>query len=246
MEKWRLLFHPANDAYTNMAIDEALLVNGTPTLRLYSWVPSAISIGYFQSITDEVNISECKKQGVDVVRRITGGGAVYHDENGEITYSFVCPQHLVPSKILDSYTLICTALASGLNQLGLNAQHAGINDILVNGKKISGSAQTRRYDHVLQHGTILTKVDVKKMFSLLQVSDKKISDKAIDNVKQRVTSIENELGMFDMKQIRVALIKGFEDHMGLSFTRETLSKKERDLASEIRGKYESKEWNFKR
>jgi len=246
MEKWRVLIHGTGDAFTNMAIDEALLISGKPTLRLYRWKPSAISIGYFQSMEEEVNLEECTRQGIDVVRRITGGGAVYHDERGEITYSLVCPQQMVPVRILDSYRLICTSLAGGLGVLGIEAHHAGINDIVVNGKKISGSAQTRRYGNVLQHGTILISVDVKKMFSLLKVGPEKISDKGIASAEERVTSIEREVGSVDERELMEALLKGFQDVMGLSFHEGALDTKEREMAEEVRKKYVSREWNFKR
>ncbi len=244
--KFRLIIDGYRNAYENMAIDEALLFYGKPTIRFYKWRPSAISIGYFQSICEEVNLEECKKQGVDVVRRITGGGAVYHDEYGEITYSFVCPKNMLPEKILDSYKLICSSIAYGLHFLGLEAKHAGINDIVVNNKKISGSAQTRRHENVLQHGTVLLKVDVRKMFSLLKVGEEKISDKAIKNIEERVTSIEKEIGKVKEEEVIEAIKKGFEEGMGIEFHGEGLTKEEIKLAEKLREKYESKEWNFKR
>jgi len=96
-ETWRLIDMRIEDAPTQMAIDEAIamarLKENTPnTVRLYRWSPSAVSIGYFQSIEKEVNLPACEEHGVDVIRRITGGGAVYHDYNGEITYSLVAPE----------------------------------------------------------------------------------------------------------------------------------------------------------
>ncbi|KAA0015005.1 MAG: lipoate--protein ligase family protein [Thermoplasmata archaeon] len=244
--QWRLILHPANDAFSNMAIDEALLRKGIPTLRFYTWKPSAISIGYFQCIEDEVNLEECKRQRVDVVRRITGGGAVYHDENGEITYSIVCPQNMLPQNIMDSYSIICSSIAHGLKYVGIKAEHAGINDIIVNDKKISGSAQTRRYGNVLQHGTILLKVNVKKMFSLLKVSKEKISDKQIKRAEERVTSIENEIGEISKEEVINAIMRGFREKMKIKFFEGKMDEKEKELAEKLRVKYESKEWNFKR
>lgn len=246
MKKWRLLLHQAKDAFTNMAIDEALLYSGKPTLRFYKWKPSAISIGYFQSMEEEVNLEECKRQGVDVVRRVTGGGAVYHDEEGEITYSLVCPQHLLPDKILGSYKIVCSSIAHGLGYLGIEAKHAGINDIVVNDKKISGSAQTRKHGNVLQHGTILLKVNVKKMFSLLKVSKEKISDKEIKSVEERVSSIEKEVGKVSEEDVIDAVIKGFKEKMGIELYNDQMDEKEIEMMERLRGKYESKEWNFKR
>ena len=244
--EFRLINDGWRNAYENMAVDEAILMNNIPTLRLYKWKPSAISIGYFQSMEEEVNLEECKRQGVDVVRRITGGGAVYHDSDGEITYSVICPQEMLPRKIMDIYSLICSSLAQGLAYIGLNARHEGINDIVVNGKKISGSALTKKYGNVLQHGTLLLKVDIKKMFSLLKVGKEKISDKEIRSVEERVTSVEKEGGVMDEGKVKEALIKGFEEKMGLKFYEGELTEKEREDAEKLREKYESREWNFKR
>jgi len=244
--EFRLIEEGWRSAYENMAIDEAILINGIPTLRFYKWKPSAISIGYFQSIEEEVNLEECRRQGVDVVRRITGGGAVYHDTHGEITYSLVCPAEILPGKIMKIYSLICSSLAHGLKYVGLDAKHAGINDIVVKGKKISGSALTKKYGNILQHGTLLLRVDVKRMFSLLKVGKEKISDKEIKSVEERVTSVEREGGLCDEEKIRKALIRGFEEKMNLKFYEGKITREEAAEAEKLREKYESREWNFKR
>src|SRR3989344_7958179 len=176
--KWRIIPLSTQDAFLNMAIDEALcesVANGkaSPTIRFYRWKPSAVSIGYFQSLRQEVDTERCKSAGIDVVRRRTGGGAVYHDE--EITYSIIAPEHLLPKGITESYHVICGWVIKGLENIGLVGEFKPINDIIVNGKKISGNAQTRRNGVVLQHGTILHGLDVEKMFSLLKVGQEKIA-----------------------------------------------------------------------
>lgn len=197
MMKWRLVEMEQHDAAMNMAIDESVseaVAKGTslPTIRFYTWRPSAVSIGYFQSLADEVDLEKCREAGVDWVRRRTGGGAVYHDELGEITYSVIAPEGLFPRGILDSYHLICGWVVNALDDIGLEAEFKPINDIIVDGKKVSGNAQTRRGGVLLQHGTILHKVDVRKMFSLLKVGGEKISDKMIASVEERVTSVEKQ------------------------------------------------------
>ena len=111
----RLIDTGYKDAYTNMAIDEAIMTlvskaKVPATLRFFAWKPAAISIGYFQSLDKEVDLEKCKELGVDYVRRITGGGAVFHD--AEITYSFHIPEKDVPKDIMQSYDLICGALSS--------------------------------------------------------------------------------------------------------------------------------------
>jgi len=187
----------------------------------------------------------CKKYGVDVVRRITGGGAVYHDSIGEITYSVVLPVTMFPD-ILESYKAIGRCLIAGLNMLGLKAEYAGINDVVVNGRKISGSAQTRRHGIILQHGTILLRANVKKMFSLLRVTEKKIMDKEIKRVEERVTSIEKEIGNVKEDEIREAMIKGFQIGLNAELEEGKLNENEIEDAMQLVKKYESREWNFKR
>jgi len=142
-------------------------------------------VHYLQSIEKEVNLPACEKYGVDVTRRITGGGAVYHDYDGEITYSIVAPEAdpKMPADILESYELICGAIVNGLAGLGVDAEFKPVNDIVAGGKKISGNAQTRRHGVILQHGTILVDSDIRRMFQVLRVSDAKISDKLIQAVE---------------------------------------------------------------
>ncbi|PNX48602.1 MAG: lipoate--protein ligase, partial [Thermoplasmata archaeon M9B1D] len=184
IEKWRYLITEGNSAAKNMAIDKAVLVASSenkvsPTVRFYNWMPPAISIGYFQNLKEEVDLLKCEKSGVDYVRRITGGGAVFHEK--ELTYSIVIPEsHPEISKnIMESYGRICGAIIRGLKQLGINSEYVPINDIIYNGKKISGNAQTRKLKTVLQHGTVILDVDVDKMFSVLRVPNEKIKDKMI-------------------------------------------------------------------
>jgi lipoate---protein ligase len=246
MEEWRLMIHESNDAFTNMAIDESLLLSGKPTVRLYKWRPSAISIGYFQGIEEEVNLRECKRHGIDVVRRISGGGAVFHDENGEVTYSIVAPENMLPKNILESCDKICSSIARGLGYLSINAEFSPLNDIVVVGKKISGSAQTRRHGNVLQHGTILIDPDIDMMFSLLNVSAKKMEDKNIDKASKRVTSLVDEVGKVEETEVTDALVRGFEEGLGMHLIGEEMSEDEIMRIDGLVEKYGSREWNFKR
>jgi lipoate-protein ligase A len=252
-EQWRLLITEKNTAYKNMAIDRAVLVaNGKkivpPTVRFFTWSPPAISIGYFQSLDDEVDLDVCRKLGVDYVRRITGGGAVFHDN--ELTYSIVIPEShpQVPKNIIDSYKRICGAIMKGLDKLGIDSKYFPINDILTNNKKISGNAQTRKSKTVLQHGTILMDVDVEKMFSLLRVPDEKIKDKLIKDVKERVTSIKNVLNSdirFD--EVADAMKKGFEEEFKINLINGELTQEELELADRFeRECFSAEDWNHRR
>ena len=252
-EQWRLLLTGENTAFVNMAVDKAILVAHSegkvpPTVRFYSWVPPAISIGYFQSILEEIDIDACKKFGVDYVRRITGGGAVFHEK--ELTYSIVIAEShpLIPKNILSSYERICNALIRGLQQLGIHGTYAPINDIVVERKKISGNAQTRKMNTVLQHGTILLDVDVETMFSLLKVPNEKIKDKMITDVKQRVTSVHHILGThvgFD--QVAAAMKQGFEEEFNVALVEGSLTSEEKKLARKFEKEcFSAFEWNHRR
>jgi lipoate-protein ligase A len=247
--RWRVIPLHTTDAFTAMAIDEAVsesVASGKsdPTIRFWRWKPSAVSIGYFQSMNDEVDTHACKEAGVDVVRRRTGGGAVYHDYDGEITYSVVGQENIFPAGIRESYQQICGWVVSGLGRLGIDAQFVPINDIVAGGKKISGNAQTRRGGVLLQHGTVLHDLDVKKMFSLLKISQEKISDKMIKAVEDRVTRV------LDHKQVSIeetykALLDGFTQNkewgMG-ELTQDELARA-KELAN---SRYRDEKWNFLR
>jgi len=239
--KIRVIDTKHKNAYLNMGIDEVLMRNCTaPVLRFFAWKPAAISIGYFQGLNEEVDLDKCKEHGVDYVRRITGGGAVFHD--AELTYSFVIPEKDCPEDILESYGIICGAIIKGLNKLGIDAKYAPINDIICNGKKISGNAQTRRNKVVLQHGTILLDVDVDKMFSLLKVPNEKIKDKLIATVKERVAGINKT---YD--EVASALRQGFKEQFNAELVEDTLTEQELEQARQIaKASYSTNEWNHKR
>ena len=252
-EEWRLLKTGFGNAFANMAVDRAILNANRrglvpPTIRFYGWKPPAISIGYFQSLQEEVNLDACKKLGVDYVRRITGGGAVFHEY--ELTYSIVVPEAHpeIPKNIMESYGKICGALIKGLKHLGIESEYAPINDIVVNGKKISGNAQTRKMQTVLQHGTILLDVDFDKMFTLLRVPNEKIRDKMIADVKERVTSIKHVLGKtLTFDDVAEAMKKGFEEEFSVELAEEKLTVDEKRSAKRFEQEiFSSKEWNHRR
>lgn len=242
--KGRLLFTGARCAAENMAIDEALMescrAESIPILRFYSWRPAAVSIGYFQGLEEEVDTHACRKKGVDIVRRITGGGAVFHHK--EITYSIILPENRVPQNILESYAVLCGALVDCFKKLGLDARFVPINDIIVAGKKISGNAQTRRGGVLLQHGTILQDVDVDQMFELLKVPQEKMKGKIISEIKQRVTSLRH-LGIYDEGKLIDLLKEGFEHAVQIPFEKSELSAQETEKAKELMiSKFSSDHW----
>ena len=179
MDTWRLIPLETHNAYMNMAIDEAIITsrveNLVPnTLRLYQWQPSAVSIGKNQNQQKEVHSEALKKLGVDLVRRTSGGGTVYHDQTGEITYSVTARTHDLGKDITAVYTSIYAAITDALRLLGIPADFSPGNqkncpNLTVKDKKISGSAQTLRHDIIQQHGTLLLSVDLPRMFQLLRI-----------------------------------------------------------------------------
>ena len=247
--KWRIIVLDTYDACMNMAIDEAVMEGvrehkSPPTIRFYRWSPSAVSIGRFQSMNDEVNTEKCKELGIDYIRRITGGGAVYHDNKGEITYSIIAPESAFPSGIRESYKVICDWIIIGLAKLNIKASFAPINDILVGTRKISGNAQTRDRGILLQHGTVLYDLDLKTMFSVLNVSKEKISDKMIKSAEERVTKVL-DYSNASLAELYSALLYGFtlnKDYEVGKLTEDEL-KRAAYLAKSI---YKTHGWNFSR
>ena len=247
--KWRLLDFERRTASMNMAIDEAVSFSvgkgqSLPTIRFYGWEPGAVSIGCFQSVEEEVDVEACREKGVDIVRRRTGAGAVYHDRDGEITYSVVCPLGMVEGDISSSYRTICGWIIDALDLLGLQGQFHPINDVLVGGRKISGSAQTRRGGVFLMHGTLLYDLDPGTMFSVLKVGREKLLDKELEEFDQRVTCILKETDVpwhLVLRALRVAFTCEKDWEMG------SLSQDEMKLALRLAvERYDSDEWTYSR
>ena len=247
------------DAFANMAIDEALaLLCREPILRVYQWKPKAVSIGYNQDITKEINLDYCKKNNIGIVRRITGGKAIFHDN--ELTYSFIIPENtgLLPKDVVESYKIIAEALVSSLVKIGINSDIRKINEkiatpicfnssnwyeLTVNSKKISGSAQRRLNGNILQHGSILMDFDYRKNLLLFDSGNEIDS---LNNLKKRITSIKNELKKeIGIKKLKAAVKYGFEKKFGFEFINGTLSDEEMLLAKKLlEEKYKADEWNL--
>ena len=258
MNNWRLLKLETHDAYTNMAIDEAILTARTRnlapnTIRFYRWNPSAVSIGKFQNIENEVQLDKCKKYGVDVVRRITGGGAVYHDTEGEITYSVVANKKDLKAENINAvYAKFYGGIAEALKILGINADFNEGNaktcpNLIVNSKKISGSAQSHKRGVVLQHGTLLVDVDLEEMFTFLRVPWAKTCIEVINVAKNKITSIKKELGKtVSVEEVNNALSEGFKKALNIQLLEGELTPYENEIASKLyKEKYTTDEWNFK-
>jgi lipoate-protein ligase A len=257
LDTWRLLKLETHDAFMNMAIDESILrariAEFAPnTLRFYRWKPSAVSIGRFQKIENEVQLENCRKYGVDVVRRITGGGAVYHDAGNEITYSVIADKKDMETEdIAAIYARIYAGLAEALKILGINADfNQGSSricpNLTVSGRKISGSAQSHKMGVVLQHGTLLLGVDLEKMFALLRVPWARTCKEIVNMARDRISSLNIELDrIVSIQEIHRALIKGFGKALNVRLLEGELTTSEREFARKLcEERYAKDVWNM--
>ena len=254
---FRLLSTGFRDCYYNMGLDEALLESTAAglaggsargVLRFYGWEPAAVSIGYFQKLDEEVDIDAAKQYGFDIVRRISGGGAVLH--RSELTYSIIAGNDhpLVGKDVDESYRILCRGIMHGLAVLGIESVFSGTNDILTGGKKISGNAQTRRMSCLLLHGTILLDSDVDTMFDVLKTPKEKNKGKLISEVKGRVTSLRSILGRaVSFNEAETVFTRGFSEALGLELQKTEVSPAEESRAHELaRTKFSAREWIYKK
>jgi lipoate-protein ligase A len=243
--KFRLIKVHEHDAFMNMALDEAIFEavrdnQSPPTIRFFKWKPTAISIGYFQGIQNEINLELCKELGIDVVRRMTGGGAVVHEN--EITYSIIAPESFFPKDVIQSYNVICNCLVDALKELSIEAQFTPINDVTVNGMKISGSAQTRKSGMLWQHGTLLYKTNPEKIFSLLKGRVEK--NKLTQSQKKIITCIAEHADVTEHDVVK-ALENAFSKDREIVHGHYTVDELER-AAILAKTKYGTHEWNWMR
>jgi lipoate-protein ligase A len=257
MSRWRLLKSETRNAFANMAVDEAILrariEEKTPnTLRYFRWHPSAVSIGRFQNIHNEVNLENCRIHDVDVVRRISGGGAVYHDSKDETTYSVIVKREdLGTNDIAKAYRYICNGLIEATHILGVDAEYnegkgKQCPNVTVKERKISGSSQAQKKGVILQHGTLLLNVDLKKMFTFLKVPWKDSCADIISIVDRKITSVADELGShISSDQACEALTIGFEKALGIQLVEGSLTSYELNLAQMLeKEKFATHQWNF--
>jgi lipoate-protein ligase A len=251
-----LLKLETHDAFMNMAIDESLLqarMNDLVpnTVRFYRWSPSAVSIGRFQDMEKEVQVENCRKNDVDVVRRITGGGTVYHSSVDEITYSVIAKKDdLATEDINEVYRKIYSGLINGIQALGLRADFDQGNEracpnLTIRGKKLSGSAQAHKKGVVLQHGTLLLKVDLQRMFTFLRVPWAQTLTQVVNVAKNKITSLHGEISKeTSLQEVSEALAKGFEKAFEARLETEPLTSFEKNLSTKLSlEKYRNDEWN---
>ncbi len=230
------------------AIEEAIAMKGVPTFMLWIASPPTVSLGYFQSVEEEVDVEMCKELGIEISRRPSGGGAAYFDER-ELYYSIVAKHEsgILPKEPIACFRKAGEGLINALKFFELEGTLTGVNDIQVLGKKISGNAQTTMHDAKIQHGTFLVDFDMETMLKVLKIPKEKISDKGIKFVEERIITLKKALKReVSIEEAKKALIMGFKEALNVKFYNSELSTDERKIANEIVKKYMSKEWIFKR
>ena len=205
-----------------MALDEVLarqVGEGTraPSLRIWDWASSAVVIGSFQSVSNEVDLEAAERHGVTVVRRISGGGAMFIEPGNTITYSLYVPGSLVEGLTFQSsYAFLDDWVLGALADVGVKATYVPINDIASPAGKIAGAAQKRLVDGtVLHHVTMAYDIDADKMLDVLRIGREKLSDKGIKSAKKRVDPLRSQTGL-SREAIVDAMIAHFEGRYGLT------------------------------
>ena len=225
-------------AAENMALDEAMLEARAEglipdTIRFLSFNPHAALVGQFQTVEKEIRGDYCRENGIDINRRITGGGALYwgtSDVGWEIFSSR--EGRFGVSRVEDYYKIFCGAVASGLSSFGVEASFRPRNDIEAGGRKISGSGGTSSGDAFLFQGTLLVDLDMDHMLRSLRVPIEKLSYSEINSLKDRITWLSREAGYLPSRdKIIDGLLKGFTSTLGIETYRGELAEKEKDLAA---------------
>lgn len=238
------IVNDSHNSYFNMAVEEYLLYElelGEHYLTLWQ-NKAAVVVGRNQNSWDEVNLEFIKEHNVAVVRRLTGGGAVYHDQ-GNLNFTFIFKNQKSGKYDFASFM---APVVEALKKLGLPAAIDGRNDITINGKKVSGNSQYRQKDRVIHHGTLLFDVDLDNLENSLKVSHDKLAKRGVSSVRSRVINIR-ELLSFSMEMvefkglIKEALMTAFGADQGDYHLTPADLRRVEELK---RGKYETWEWNF--
>ena len=257
---WRLIREESRPGPMQMALDEVAAetaaTGGPRTVRVYRWEPSTLSLGYQQDAST-VDWSYCEREGITVTRRQTGGGGIYHDREGDLSYSIVAPAAELPGSLLESYELLCQPILAALDQMGVDAAFAdakqpaiyqpacylrGIHpahDVLANGRKVSGNAQYRQRDAVVQHGSLSYTLAVNHHLGVFQTT-------GVTNAqfRDRVTAIREESNTTRSRAVEILedSLRTWADTQADDWTEAELARA-REIAD---AKYRAEEWNRSR
>lgn len=200
--EWEIVHTKAVSPLMHLALDEVMTVamgegRRKPTLRIWEWEEPAVVIGSFQSVRNEVDLDNARRYGIQIVRRITGGGAMFMEAGSVITYSIYAPAELVQGmSFADSYAYLDAWAIIALRSLGIDASYVPLNDISSPEGKIGGAAQKRLGSGaVLHHVTMSYDMDGQKMTEVLRIGREKISDKGITSAAKRVDPLRTQTGL---------------------------------------------------
>jgi len=246
--EWELIPAYPEDPAMNLALDEVLtrtVGSGErkPTLRFWAWTTTAVILGRFQSVRNEVQIENAAEAGVKVVRRISGGGAMFIEPPLAITYSIHVPPAFVEGlSFPQSYAFFDSWVIEALRELGIDAWYAPLNDITSAGGKIGGAAQARKYGGVLHHTTMAYDMNIPTMMQILRIGQEKLSDKGLRSADKRVGPLRQQTNL-----PRETII----ERMTESFVRRTdavpgkVTVEERAEAEElVRTKFDTEAWTY--
>ncbi|SER80725.1 biotin/lipoate A/B protein ligase family protein [Psychrobacillus sp. OK032] len=278
MEKTKWYFinsGPCSPSY-NMALDEALLdwhSEGLipPIVRFYEWNPATLSIGYFQSVEKEIDMDAIEKLGLGFVRRPTGGRGVLHEH--ELTYSVIVTESYpnMPATVTEAYRVISEGLLLGFQNLGLDAYFSVPDteqkrqdlkkpksavcfdapswyELVVEGRKVAGSAQTRQKGVILQHGAILLDLDEDKLIQTFKFSSNELRERVKASLSKKAVSI-NKISQkpITIDECKVAFKKGFEEALQIELVEFSLTEEQERYVKELEMKrYANDAWNFKK
>lgn len=268
--KWSYIKSGKQDAFYNMALDELLMKKVekgeiNPVLRLYEWEIPTLSIGYFQKIHREIDVEKVKEYGYQLVRRKTGGRGVLHDK--ELTYSLVLPENYegMPHTVTESYKVLSMGLLEGFKNLGLDSYFSipektkteirssvcfdtpSWYELVVEGRKIAGSAQTRNDGVIMQHGSILLDVDIDHLFDMFKFTNERFKQKMKSDFKSKAVPINDLTDKnITVDELYIAFKDGFEKGLSMTTTEYTLTEDDLNQLDVLIEKYKSEEWNYKR
>jgi lipoate-protein ligase A len=254
--EWRLIREEARDGPMQMALDEIAAETaargGPRTVRVYQWEPSTLSLGYGQD-PDTVDWDHCATAGVSVTRRQTGGGGIYHDVDGDVSYSIVAPKSELPGDLLEAYHLLCEPILDAFARLGIDADYVPesvpevwppacylrelhpAHDIVASGRKISGNAQYRRRESVVQHGSLTYSVRAVEHLSVFSGHD--VSP---GRFRERVVGADElaDVSRGEMVDTVESALAEWADASGGSWTDEELER----ASARAEEKYAAAEW----
>jgi lipoate-protein ligase A len=246
---WQLIHEAPQSPVLHMALDEVItsevaVGRRPPTLRVWEWDSPAVIIGSFQSLRNEVDPEGTRRHGVSVVRRVSGGGAMFAEPKSTITYSLSVPESLVSGlSYADSYAYLDDWVLGALTDMGIKAWYQPLNDIATDVGKIAGAAQKRfaaRQGAVLHHVTMSYDIDADKMLDVLRIGKEKLSDKGTASAKKRVDPLRRQTGL-PREVVIERMIDSFRTRYGL--TTGAVTEEETARAEElVRTKFGTTEW----